>query len=196
MSRLAGLPTDALLHDALAARGIDAGPDAVDLSLGTPVDPTPAVAREALAAAADAPGYPFVHGTGPLRQVVADWFARRHGVPGLDPDGVLPTIGSKEAIAWLPTLLDLGAGSVVAHPALAYPTYAAGAFLAGAVPRPVEDPTTLDGADLCWINSPGNPTGRIASVEELRAVVAWARATGTVLVSDECYLELAWDAQR
>jgi aspartate/methionine/tyrosine aminotransferase len=74
----------------------------VDLSVGTPVDPTPEVVRQALADASDAPGYPQVWGTADLRQAVVDWFERRRGVPGLDPDGVLPTIGSKELVAWLP----------------------------------------------------------------------------------------------
>ena len=194
MSDLHLLAGAASLHDALAQRGIDAGPDPVDLSLGTPVDPTPAVAREALAAASDAPGYPLVWGTAPLREAVAGWFARR-GVPDLDPDGVLPTIGSKELIAWLPTLLGLGRGDVVSHPELAYPTYGAGAHLAGATPVATADPTTLDRAELAWVNSPGNPHGRVATVEELRAVVAWARATGTLLASDECYLELGWEAE-
>jgi succinyldiaminopimelate transaminase len=194
MSDLHLLAEAASLHDALAQRGIDAGPDAVDLSLGTPVDPTPQVARDALAAAADAPGYPLVWGTPPLREAVTAWYDR-HGVPGLDPDGVLPTIGSKEAIAWLPTLLGLGPGDDVVHPELAYPTYAAGAYLAGARPVPTADPTALPGAALAWVNSPGNPHGRVAPVDEMRAVVAWARSTGTLLVSDECYLELGWDAE-
>lgn len=195
MSRLTALPSAATLHDALAARGIDAGPNAVDLSLGTPVDPTPQVARAALCAAVDAPGYPLVVGTAALRETVAAWFARRRGVPDLDPDGVLPTIGSKEAIAWLPTLLDLGPGDVVTHPALAYPTYAAGALLAGATPVPTDDPTALPGVALVWVNSPGNPTGRVAGVAELRAVVGWARERGAVVASDECYAELGWEAQ-
>ena len=49
--------------------------------------------------------------------------------------------------------------------------------------------------DLVWVNSPGNPTGRVLPVEHLRKVVAWARERGAVLVSDECYIELGWDAQ-
>ena len=87
---------------------------------------------EALAAAADAPGYPLTYGTPALREAVAAWFARRRGVPGVDPAAVLPTIGSKELVAWLPTLLGLGPGDVVVHPEVAYPTYDVGARLAGA----------------------------------------------------------------
>jgi succinyldiaminopimelate transaminase len=48
---------------------------------------------------------------------------------------------------------------------------------------------------LVWLNSPSNPTGRVLPVEHLRKVVDWCRERGTVLVSDECYLECAWDVQ-
>jgi succinyldiaminopimelate transaminase len=177
----------------------------VDLSVGTPVDPTPAVVRRALADAADAPGYPQTWGTPALREAVVAWFDRRRGVPGLDPAGVLPTVGSKELVALLPSLLGLGAGDLVAHPAAAYPTYDVGARLAGAEPVPTDDPVALltgpdaDRVRLVWLNSPGNPDGRVLGVAELRAVVDAARAAGArtgrpvVVASDECYAELPWD---
>ncbi len=107
-----------------------AGEGLVDLSVGTPVDPTPAVVRAALAEASDAHGYPLTWGTADLREAVATWFAARRGVPDVDPAGVLPTIGSKELVAWLPLLLGLGPGDVVAFPRVAYPTYDVGARLA------------------------------------------------------------------
>ncbi|ABS02627.1 succinyldiaminopimelate transaminase [Kineococcus radiotolerans] len=173
----------------------------VDLSVGTPVDATPAVVADALRSAADAPGYPQTHGTPALRETVASWFARRRGVPGLDPDGVLPTVGSKELVAWLPLLLGLGDGDVVAHPAVAYPTYDVGARLAGATPLGADTVEELDAAweagrrvRLLWLNSPSNPTGAVRSVGELAALVDWARARDVVVASDECYAELGWDA--
>jgi succinyldiaminopimelate transaminase len=172
----------------------------VDLSVGTPVDPTPALIRDALAAASDAPGYPQTYGTPLLRETVAAWFARRRGVPDLDPDGVLPTIGSKELVAWLPTLLGLGPGDVVVHPEVAYPTYDVGARLAGATPRPADGTLQIGPATgrvkLVWVNSPGNPTGRVLGVAHLRKVVDWARSAGAVVASDECYAELGWDGVR
>jgi len=167
----------------------------VDLSVGTPVDPTPDVVRDALAAASDAPGYPATFGTPALRAAVTDWFARRRGVAGLDPAGVMPTIGSKELVGLLPSLLRLGPGDVVVHPEIAYPTYDVGARLAGATPLPADDVATWAGRDdvrLVWVNSPSNPTGAVADVAHLRAVVEAARAVGAVVVSDECYAELAW----
>lgn len=200
-------PWDTLVPFADAAR---AHPDGiVDLSVGTPVDPTPDVVRRALAEAADSPGYPLTHGTPALRHAVVEWFARRRGVPGLDPVAVLPTLGSKELVAWLPSLLGLGAGDVVLHPAAAYPTYDVGARLAGASALATDHAADVlagtDAADgartvrLVWLNSPGNPDGRVLSVAELRDVVQAARArarrTGVevVIASDECYAELAWE---
>ena len=161
------------------------------------MDPTPPLIQAALAAASDAPGYPQTYGTAPLRESVARWFARRRGVPELDPDGVLPTIGSKELVAWLPTLLGLGRGDVVVHPEVAYPTYDVGARLAGATPLPADGTLQVGPAArrvrLVWVNSPGNPTGRVLGVEHLRKVVGWARSVGAVVASDECYAELGWD---
>jgi len=116
-------------------------------------------------------------------------------VPGVDPDGVLPTIGSKELVAWLPTLLGLGAGDVVVHPEVAYPTYDVGARIASATPVAADSTTALGPGrvGLVWVNSPANPTGRVLPVEHLAKVVAWARERGAVVASDECYAELGWD---
>ena len=167
----------------------------VDLSVGTPVDPTPGAVRAALAAAADAPGYPTTHGTPELREAAAAWLARRRRAPRVDPAAVLPTIGSKELVAMLPSLLGLGADDVVVHPEVAYPTYDVGARLAGAQPLPADDVAAWSGRDdvrLVWLNSPGNPTGRVLGVEQLRAVVTAARSIGAVVASDECYGLLAW----
>nr|WP_277628370.1 succinyldiaminopimelate transaminase [Arsenicicoccus dermatophilus] len=190
---LPDFPWDSLVE---ARRRASAHPGGiVDLSVGTPVDPTPEAVRRALEAASDAHGYPQTWGTAPLREAVAGWFERRRGVPGLDPAGVLPTVGSKELVAWLPTLLGLGAGDRVGIPAIAYPTYDVGARLARTEPVVVDVTAELpdpDGMRLLWLNSPGNPTGAVLDVATLRRVVAWARAHDVVLASDECYAELAW----
>jgi succinyldiaminopimelate transaminase len=169
----------------------------VDLSVGTPVDPVPERLREALAAAADAPGYPTTHGTAALRASAAGWLGRRHEV-AVDPVDVLPVVGTKELVAWLPTLLGLGPGDTVVHPELAYPTYDIGARLAGATPVAADGLTALGPAPvgLVWINSPANPTGRVLGVDHLRKVVAWARERGAVVASDECYIDLGWEGPR
>jgi succinyldiaminopimelate transaminase len=180
------------------AKQVAAGhPDGiVDLSIGTPVDPVPPLIRAALTEAADAPGYPLTAGTPALRTAMADWLARTCGATGRL--GVLPTIGSKELVAWLPTLLGVGRGDVVVIPQVCYPTYEVGVRLAGAeVVR--SDSLLALGPDprvkLVWINSPSNPTGRVLPVDHLRKVVDWARERGAVVVSDECYLTLGWDEE-
>ncbi len=166
----------------------------VDLSMGTPVDPVPPLIRSALSAAANAPGYPLTAGTSTLRAAIADWVAAHCGAaPGF---GVLPTIGSKELVAWLPTLLGVGPGDTMVIPSVCYPTYEVGARLAGATVVRADSLTALGPArvKLVWLNSPGNPTGRILPEAHLRKVVSWARSRGTVVVNDECYLSLGWEA--
>ncbi|MCY1140706.1 succinyldiaminopimelate transaminase [Actinoplanes sp. Pm04-4] len=168
----------------------------VDLSVGTPVDPVPPVIRQALADASDAPGYPLTAGTPALRAAIAGWMARAGNATG--ELGVLPTIGSKEMVAWLPTLLGVGAGDKVVIPLVCYPTYEVGVRLAGAT-AVRSDSLTAVGPDsrvrMIWINSPSNPTGKVLPVEHLRKVVSWARERGVIVVSDECYLSLGWEKQ-
>ena len=192
-ARLPQFPWDRLASAAATAR---AHPDGiVDLSVGTPVDPVPEVVRDALAAAGDSPGYPLTTGTPQLRGAAADWFARRLGVT-VDPGAVLPTVGSKELVAWLPTLLGLGPADTVVVPTLAYPTYEVGARIAGCQVL-VTDSTAAVGparVAMVWVNSPSNPTGKVLPAEHLAKVVAWARERGAVVVSDECYIELGWTA--
>ena len=165
----------------------------VDLSVGSPVDPTPALVRTALAEATDAHAYPQVAGTPALRQAIADWYGRRHGVQ-LTEDQTLPTIGSKEFIAGLALWLGIGRGDTVVFPAAAYPTYELGAALVGATALASDDPAAWPvGTKLVWLNSPGNPDGRVLTIEELRVAVARARELGAVIVGDECYAELGWE---
>lgn len=194
-SRLPDFPWDHLTPYAERARSHPDG--LVDLSVGTPVDPTPEVVQRALRDASDSPGYPVTIGRVETRQACVDWLARRHGVTGLGLDGVLPVIGSKELIASLPGHLGLGEGDLIVYPRLAYPTYEVGARLAGARAIATDSLTALgpERVSLLWINSPSNPTGKVLPVEHLRKLVAWARERGVLLVSDECYLEMAWDEQ-
>ena len=123
-------------------------------------------------------------GTPELRAAMRTWAIEILGVQG-DFD-VLPTIGSKELVAWLPTFLQ---AKTVLYPEVAYPTYLVGALIANSQAIPVAlDAATWPDADLAWINSPSNPTGRVHSDAELRAVVDYSRRTGTCIASDECYL--------
>ena len=190
-SRLPDFPWDVLAPYADRARAHPGG--AIDLSIGTPVDPVPAVARAALAAASDAHGYPTNLGTDAVREAATRWMRRRLGVT-VDPAHVLPTIGLKEAVGFLPLLLGLGPGDHVVIPSIAYPTYEVGARLVGARVTATDHPERADRARLIWVNSPSNPTGRVLDAGRLRELVAYARETGAVLASDECYIELGWEA--
>ena len=192
---LPDFPWDSLAPFAARARAHADG--IVDLSVGSPVDATPAVVRDALVAATDAHAYPQTMGTPALRTAIVDWYARRRGVTGLVPDAVLPTIGSKELVGLLPLLLGLGPGDTVVYPRTAYPTYAVGSVLARTAGLATDDPAEWPASTrLVWLNSPGNPTGAVLGVPALRAAVARARELGAVLVNDECYAELGWQPER
>ncbi|TLH67597.1 succinyldiaminopimelate transaminase [Mycolicibacterium aubagnense] len=188
-------PWDTLADATATAR---AHPDGiVDLSVGTPVDAVADVIREALAAASASPGYPTTAGTPALRASAVAALQRRYGITGVPEQAVLPVIGTKEVIAWLPTLLGLGAADTVVVPELAYPTYDVGARLAGAQVLRADSLTQIGPQTpaLIYLNSPSNPTGKVLGVDHLRKVVGWARERGVIIASDECYLGLSWDAQ-
>ncbi|HEV3356947.1 MAG TPA: succinyldiaminopimelate transaminase [Pseudonocardiaceae bacterium] len=192
---LPDFPWDSLAEYGRRARAYPDG--IVDLSVGTPVDPVPELIQQALSSVADVPGYPTTHGTPELREAAVKAMERRYGVAGIDEAAVLPTIGSKELVAWLPTLLGIGARDLVVIPELAYPTYEVGARLAGAEYLRADGLTALGprSPKLIWINSPANPTGKVLPVEHLRKVVEFARERGAVVASDECYIALGWEAE-
>jgi succinyldiaminopimelate transaminase len=188
-AQLPDFPWDALAPYGEKARAHPKG--IIDLSQGTPVDPTPEFIQQALRDASNSPSYPVTAGTPELRAAVKKWATQRLGATG-DFD-VLPIIGSKELVAWLPTYLE---SQTVLIPEIAYPTYHVGAVLAGADSVPVAiDAKSWPKADLAWLNSPSNPTGRVHSADEVRACIEWSRANKSVLISDECYLEFDQNAQ-
>jgi len=126
-----------------------------------------------------------------LRDAIKKWATDRLGTTG--DFEVLPLIGSKEFVAWLPTFLQ---SKKVLFPKVAYPTYNVGAIIAGAEPIAVDlDARAWPKSDLAWINSPSNPTGRVHTESELRAAIEYSRSHSTPVVSDECYLEFGDTAQ-
>ncbi|MFT2815766.1 succinyldiaminopimelate transaminase [Leifsonia sp. A12D58] len=192
LASLPDYPWDQMVPYATRARSHADG--IVDLSIGSPVDVTPELIRRALAEATDAHAYPQTAGTPQLQRAIVDWYERRRGVSGLTEKNVLPTIGSKELVALLPFMLGIGEGDTIVHPRAAYPTYAIGAAIAGADALASDDPAEWPASTrLIWLNSPGNPDGRVLTVDELRAAVRRARELDAVIVSDECYAELGWD---
>jgi len=193
-TRLPDFPWDTL-DDAKATAA--AHPDGiVNLSVGTPVDPVAPGIQLALAEAAAEPGYPQTAGTPGLRAAIAEGLVRRYHMVGVTPDAVLPVVGTKEAIALLPTLLGIRGGFVVI-PEVAYPTYEVAALVGEN--RVLRADSLLkigpETPDLLFLNSPSNPTGKVLGVEHLRKVVSWARERGVIVASDECYLGLGWEEE-
>src|SRR3984957_6996681 len=182
----------------------------VDLSVGTPTDPPPQAAVEALARAVVGPddtgsmrGYPPSIGTIELRQAIQQWEKDTlHSDVPLDSTAVC--VGTKEFVAGVPQWCHLRnpQRDTVLYPAVSYPTYEMGARLAGlrAVAVPVDERWRLDlsqvtaddaaRALLLWVNTPGNPAG---GLDDLAEVARWARAREILLLSDECYAEFTWD---
>ena len=183
---LADYPWDAVAPYAERAR---AHPDGiVDLSIGSPVDPTPAVVARRAGRARPTRTPTRRRSARPrCARRSSDWYARRRGVPGLDPDHVLPTIGSKELVALLPLLLGSRPGDVVVHPRAAYPTYEVGAAAGRRDPARGRRPGGVAGrhaaglAQLaratptagCWM--PRSCAPPCARARELGAVVASRR---------------------
>lgn len=159
----------------------------IDLSQGTPVDPTPKFIQDALASASNSPSYPLTAGSEKLRSAIRDWATSNLGATG--EFDVLPVIGSKEFVALLPTFLQ---SKTVLYPKVAYPTYLVGALMASAKAIPVEiDAKSWPVADLAWINSPSNPTGQVQTDSEILAAINWARENNSIVASDECYLSFS-----
>lgn len=198
-SRLPDFPWDSLAQARVRAGQHPGG--LVDLTVGSPVDPTPPPVQQALQQAADAHAYPQVWGTPSLRRAILDHLGGRWNSLELPPEGVLPVIGTKWLVAHLPLLLGIGAGQSVVIPTVAYPTYEVGARLAGARTVACDDPGALaevlpDGPpDLVWINSPSNPTGAVMPRERLQQWIDYCRAHDVVLASDECYGEFVYEGQ-
>ncbi len=176
---------------------------AIDLSIGTPIDPAPPAVVDALSASGSERGYPPSIGTPELRRAIVDWMSRRFDV-SVDAADVAVCVGTKEFVGTLAQWLRLRSPDrdTILYPAVAYPTYEMGAILAGC--RPVAVPLTergrldlaaIDAADAAralalWVNSPGNPTG---ACDDLGAVAAWGRTHEVPVFSDECYVEFTWN---
>lgn len=187
--KLPDFPWDALAPYSQIAKEHPNG--AIDLSQGTPVDSTPQLIQSALKESSDSPRYPVTAGTKDLQDAIRNWAINHLGASG-DFD-VLPLIGSKELVAWLPTILQ---SKKVIYPEIAYPTYLVGALLAQAEPIAVGvNAATWPNSDFAWVNTPSNPTGRVHSESELREAIDWSRKSGATLVCDECYIDFGDSVQ-
>ena len=186
----------------------------ISLSIGEPQHPTPALIKDALVAnLGGLSRYPQTLGLPELRAVLAAWIARRHGLGSLDAEReVIPVSGSREALfAIAQAVLDPAeAGALVVCPNPFYQIYEGAALLGGAQPHFV-NALARDGfrpdwdavpeaawqrTRLLYACSPGNPTGRVMTLEEWRRLFELSDRHGFVIVSDECYGELYFDESK
>lgn len=202
LDRMGGYP---LAEIQLRARSLrDAGAPLIDFSIGDPREPTPEFIKASMKAAVPAVSqYPTTRGVNEIRRAISDYLLRRFGVTA-DPDRqIIPTSGAKEGIFHTPfAFVDPEAEELVVYGSPGYPVYERGARFAGAVPHPVllSDDFVLRAADIpdelwrrarmVWLCSPHNPTGSVTSKQELSELLDKARATDTLLLSDECYSDL------
>jgi N-succinyldiaminopimelate aminotransferase len=177
---LAGAPPNAALRP-------------INLSIGEPKHPTPALVKSALTEALDGLSvYPLTAGLPALRQAIARWLARRYRIPAPDPETqVLPVNGTREALfAFAQAVLDPSKGDArVVCPNPFYQIYEGAALLAGA--RPVYGmPQDWEGVQLVYACSPANPSGRVMPLAEWQQLFELSDRHGFVIASDECYSEI------
>lgn len=186
----------------------------IRLSIGEPQHPTPSFIRDALVENLDGLSvYPTTAGSERLRAALAGWFGQRYGLPSLNPaTQVLPVNGSREALfAFAQVVLDSSRSApLVVCPNPFYQIYEGAALLAGA--RPVflnqtpgnEFGLELDSlsatewasTSLMYVCSPGNPTGRVLTLDDWQKLFALSDRHGFVIASDECYSEIYFDEQK
>ncbi len=174
----------------------------IDLSIGEPKHPTPALVKDTLAGALDGLSvYPRAAGSPELREAVAGWAMRRYSLPSLDPaTQVLPVNGTREALfAFAQTVIDPSAGNArVVSPNPFYQIYEGAALLAGATPVFLNQGMRFDqidwsGVQLVYTCSPGNPTGKVMPLESWQQLFELSDRHGFIIASDECYSEIYFD---
>lgn len=187
-------------------RAIDrrtAGLRVIDFSIGDPIEPTPSFIPQALRdAVPEVSQYPTSAGKSELREAIAGWVERRHGV-AVDPDTqIVPTSGSKEAIFNSHfAFVDPSADDVVVFPSPGYPVYERGAIFSGAtlhrvvlegdfIMRASDIPEHVwSRAKLVWNCSPHNPTGAVTGAQDMADLYGACQENGALLMSDECYAD-------
>ena len=201
LSRLQTYPFDKL-RGLLAGVTPNPALKAIDLSIGEPKHPTPALVKDTLAAALDGLSvYPRAAGLPELREAAAAWARRRYALPALDPvTQVLPVNGTREALfAFAQTVIDPSGGNAkVVSPNPFYQIYEGAALLAGATPVFLNAGirySQIDwaGVQLVYTCSPANPTGRVMPLEEWQELFELSDRHGFIIASDECYSEIYCD---
>ena len=192
-------------------QGAEPGPDysPIKLSIGEPKHETPAFICDALARnLGGLSHYPTTQGSDALRESIAKWLQGRYGTALDARTQILPVNGSREALfAFAQAVVDSDRPAAIVCPNPFYQIYEGAALLAGATPHFLntlpENRFALDFSQLSestWANtqllylcSPGNPTGRILSIDEWEAVFSLSDRYGFIIASDECYSEIYFD---
>lgn len=193
--------------------GITPNPDfsPINLSIGEPKHETPQLIKDALSAnLSGLANYPTTVGSLELRQAIANWITRRYQIAAPNPEkAILPVNGSREALfAFAQAVVDHGKlNPIVISPNPFYQIYEGAAFLAGATPYflntlPENDyamdfssvpEDVLNRTQLVYVCSPGNPSGKVMSLEQWKNLFELAEQYGFVIASDECYSEIYFD---
>ncbi|HEU4707731.1 MAG TPA: succinyldiaminopimelate transaminase [Methylophilaceae bacterium] len=193
--------------------GITPNPDLspINLSIGEPKHETPAFIKQTLADnLGGLANYPTTAGVPALRQTISNWLSRRYGIPALDPEkAIIPVNGSREALfAFAQAVIDSSKPApIVISPNPFYQIYEGAALLAGAEPYyintlPENDhvmdfgsvpKAVLQRTQLVYVCSPGNPSGKVMSLEQWRELFALSDRYGFVIAADECYSEIYFD---
>jgi N-succinyldiaminopimelate aminotransferase len=184
----------------------------INLSIGEPKHDTPALIKAALVDnLAGLATYPTTAGVPELRQAIANWATRRYGIPMLDIEKeIIPVNGSREALfAFAQAVINTKkvANPIVICPNPFYQIYEGAAFLAGAEPYflntlpenqhamdfdsvPVE---VWNRTQLVYVCSPGNPSGKVMSLDQWKQIFELSDKYGFVIAADECYSEIYFD---
>ena len=192
----------------------DRGVKVIRIDIGDPDFPAPKAIEDELVRAAqnaedvDRCRYGCDRPVAGLKQAFVDFYRRRWGVELAD-DQLLPTMGSKDAIAKLPLAI-MNPGDVGIAPVPGYPTYNIGHVFAGGityqVPLRKENDFLVDfdaipmevrrQAKILWLNYPNNPTTAVAPTEFFARAVEFGRTNDILIAHDSAYSENTYDGYR
>ena len=199
------------LRDLYAGSTPPAGLAEIKLHIGEPQHPTPQFIKDVLTANLNGlASYPATNGSDDLRRSIAEWIARRYGIPAPDiATQVLPVAGSREALfAIAQAVIERKHQQpVVISPNPFYQIYEGAALLAGARPfflntLPDDDfrmdwgrvPAEIwQDCQLVYVCSPGNPTGKVMSLDDWKLLFELSDRHNFVIAADECYSEIYFD---
>ena len=183
----------------------------INLSIGEPKHATPTIIKDALVAnLSGLATYPTTLGLPALREAIANWASRRYDIPLLNTETeILPVIGSREALfAIAQVVIDsTKQNPIVISPNPFYQIYEGAAFLAGAEPyflnTMVENNHAMDftsvptdvlkRTQLAYVCSPGNPSGKVMTLDQWQEIFELSDKYGFVIAADECYSEIYFD---